>query len=1231
MFFDQYYKGLHVFGADFRLHFDRNGFLSAVNGVFIPNIETDIDPVLTPAAAATIAMEQVKIEFPSAPESYIHTNELMIYRPGLAEGTQRHNYLVYGIEARNDHNVREYIYVDAHRSQIADHYSGMAHALSRRLYENNTGNQIWTEGDAFPGALDIWQQNELVAAEHSYNFFNNAFGWTSYNNADAPMLTVNNDPNIMCPNANWNGTTANYCTGTAADDVVAHEWGHAYTEYTCGLIYQWQAGAMNESLSDIWGETIDLINNYEDAGEDLSLRTACNSSDRWRVGEDATAFGGAIRDMWDPTCNGHPGKVSDPQYKCGEGDNGGVHSNSGVPNHAYALLVDGGNYNGQTIGSIGFVKAAHIFWRVQSLYLTPTSDFFDLADALEAACTDLLGVNLEGLSTTSTPAGPSGEIITTTDCQQITNAILSVELRTVPNCPYRSLFAPLIPLCSGASEANAIFFEDFESGFGAWTVSQLPTNPGTWDSRDWVLDNSLPKNRPGTGAFGADPIVGNCSTDFDNGIIRMESPAISIPATAIGPVQFAFDHSLSMEDSWDGGNIKYSLNGGAWTLLPLAAFTENGYNKTINLASAGNDNPLAGQPGFTAGDEGSFATIWGTSIVDLSTIGAVPGSSIQFRWELGTDGCNGWDGWYIDDVRVYFCTECPEFDPPTANVTAVCSGDTDALTISANVIDCAGGSACACTTANYPATDLPMVIPTTGGIVTSIINVPTAGLIHDVNIINLNGTHSYLSDLNFTLTSPLGTEIFFIGGFCTDMDNFNFSLDDSATTTLPCPPTSGGTHYSGQHLANFNGEDAAGNWVLTITDFYNGDGGSLDGWALEICTVPACPLSDVTLTWTVDGMAQAPVSQSCGNITQNFTLTHGGDPCLIDMQTISYTATCNDQPGITVSSGSFDIAVSPPVQAPTIMADDADCNYSVMFACPLLDAEGAGTSVNGSTEAPGYAGGTVPLEVTNGVCTTTFPAINKPACTTPNGMASILDPCVCKDNESAPNAGDGQFDEIVQVEGGRAETWYIVSVSEAGGGNVGGGLYDPASAPPPATPTNFTIGAGGVTLVNGVSDGLDNDNDTMIDEADEETYYTLQGIHTDELGYAITLTNGATSLSISNNCYYPTINNTINSSYCSNVADFDMTPLVSGLLGSNAAATTGTFSFDVLDAGNASASTSTILSPATLGVGSFTIVITFDETDAPGTIDPGCITTISTPLTITNCCAADNGSLMNNN
>ena len=118
------------------------------------------------------------------------------------------------------------------------------------------------------------------SAGEAYWFFSNAFGRDSYDGFGAQMITVNNDPRIDCPNANWNSVTTNYCDGVTSDDVVSHEWGHAYTEYTDGLIYQWQPGALNESYSDIWGETLDLINGREDEGEgDIDVKRAVGSCD----------------------------------------------------------------------------------------------------------------------------------------------------------------------------------------------------------------------------------------------------------------------------------------------------------------------------------------------------------------------------------------------------------------------------------------------------------------------------------------------------------------------------------------------------------------------------------------------------------------------------------------------------------------------------------------------------------------------------------------------------------------------------------------------------------------------------------------------------------------------------------------------------------------------------------------------------------------------------------------
>ncbi|MBO9612580.1 MAG: M4 family metallopeptidase [Dyadobacter sp.] len=659
----QTYKGVPVYDGQMKFHYNGAQGLTALNGNFISEIKVNVVPTLAQHEAESIAVGLVTTQQLGKSSVPVKANKssLYIFQKGLAQGYNGSKFLVYEVEVRNDADVREFLFIDAHNGQLVEQFKGM-HNITRQLYETSATppNLKWKEGDPFPGTLDQWQQSEVESSGFIYNLMKNAFGYVSFNGGDAVMVTINNNPNINCPNANWNGSTANYCTGTATDDVVAHEWGHAYTEYTSGLIYQWQPGALNEAYSDIWGETVDQLDGYMDSGESNANRTGCASSDRWQVGEKATAFGGALRDMWDPTCKGDPGKVSDPQYWCANSDEGGVHTNSGVLNHAYALLVDGGTYNGQTITGIGLTKAAHIFWRAQSTYMTATTDFAAQADILEASANDLIGINLMGLSTGTSAPGASGQTITAGDVAQLVKVITAVELRSTTHCGFIATLAPAPALCEGANAGLAIFYEGFESGLGGFTPSFTTTSAG-WVNRQWQQVVS-PGGRPGHAAFGVDYQGGNCDPATNqSGIIRIESPVIAIPAGTTGNLVLAFDHYIAIEDTWDGGNIKFSINGQSWAEIPPAAFIANGYNNTLNSSSAGNSNPMAGQFAFTGTDQGSVTGSWGQSQINLSAagIGLVAGNTIQLRFEMGTDICGGVEGWYVDDIRVFTCAVTP--------------------------------------------------------------------------------------------------------------------------------------------------------------------------------------------------------------------------------------------------------------------------------------------------------------------------------------------------------------------------------------------------------------------------------------------------------------------------------------------------------------------------------------------------------------------------------------------
>jgi hypothetical protein len=439
----------------------------------------------------------------------------------------------------------------------------------------------------------------------------------------------------------------------------------------------------------------DLLRTYIAAGpSNVTLKVKGGSNPpqdnvKWLMGEDSGAFNPtagagnhAIRDMWEPSCLSDPGKVTDAEYQCDTSDAGGVHTNSGVPNHGYALLVDGGMYNAHAVVGIGLTKAAAIYWRAESVYQTKTSDFTDHADALEASCADLTGKPINNLSTGAS-AGVSSEVISAIDCAQVTAMIAAVELRTEPTqCAFKPLFNQSIPALCPNSTPQVLYSEDFQNGGSAgvpvlggidgslkkWTLTNQKAFAAGSFATDWAATSALPGGRSGSAAYAVD-LDGQCSggAGDQSGVMRMESEPIKLNGKSLNP-QLSFDHYLASERDFDGGNVKISVNGGAYVLIPKTAYTFNGPNTTLATAAAGNTNPLAGQEAFSGTDGGLVTGTWSQSQVDLSKVGAKPGDTIRLRFDFGMDGCGAIDGWYVDDVKVIACK--PNETTAASNETA---------------------------------------------------------------------------------------------------------------------------------------------------------------------------------------------------------------------------------------------------------------------------------------------------------------------------------------------------------------------------------------------------------------------------------------------------------------------------------------------------------------------------------------------------------------------------------
>lgn len=139
----------------------------------------------------------------------------------------------------------------------------------------------------------------------------------------------------------------------------------------------------------------------------------------------------------------------------------------------------------------------------------------------------------------------------------------------------------------------------------------------------------------------------------------------------------------------------------------------------------------------------------------------------------------------------------------------------------------------------YASSEVPRRIPAAGtsGTTTSTLAVPGGGgSIVEVEVLDLAGTHTYMGDLNFRLTSPEATTVLFMDRACGSDQDFDINFDDGAAPgPWPCPPTDGGTYQPSNLLSAFAGEEAGGNWTLLITDNAGGDSGNLQSWGLRIC------------------------------------------------------------------------------------------------------------------------------------------------------------------------------------------------------------------------------------------------------------------------------------------------------------------------------------------------------------------------------------------------------------
>ncbi|WP_235062656.1 M4 family metallopeptidase [Thalassobacillus devorans] len=442
--FQQSKNGIPVEGSEVIVHYNQNNAITAVNGEFntsVENAEVASEPAISQEQALAAAKQAVK-----APEKldYTPSSELVIYP------SDDKSYLAHKVNVNflGENPGNWYVYVDAKTGKVIDQYNALMHADGylpaegsgigvlgdhRKLHvshknekagdgttfylqdsSHNNLDGIYTydlshQWGGLPGEVhtkvgSAWKSEyDQPAVDAHYNsekVYEYYLEEHDRNSIDGKGMAIKSSVHFGedYNNAFWNGHQMTYGDGdgeffiplSAGLDVAAHEMTHGVISHSGGLKYQFQSGALNEAFADIFGALVD--------------------EEDWEVGEDIMAEAAkesgrtSLRSLSDPSK--YPVGATYAPYGDGNGmypshmdeyydlprdlDNGGVHINSSIINHA-------AYYTGEQIGKD---KLGQIYYRALTVYFTPDTNFSQARKALIQSAADIYGEGSEEVQAT---------------------------------------------------------------------------------------------------------------------------------------------------------------------------------------------------------------------------------------------------------------------------------------------------------------------------------------------------------------------------------------------------------------------------------------------------------------------------------------------------------------------------------------------------------------------------------------------------------------------------------------------------------------------------------------------------------------------------------------------------------------------------------------------------------------------------------------------------------------
>lgn len=431
-YYNQTINGKPVFGGILAVHAVDNRIVAATANLVTD--QTVKSTSLTEEEAKNKALEQARSDSANHPMELVITeaNQYVFNYKVLQFSDDETNYPSLAVTVSGKRDVDLFLkryFVDLNSGKILFTQELLEDLANVNIYNCASGSCSLAKSSASQQSSDTEVNNAYDFLTKTLDYYQTSHQRNSYDGSGGPVnANIHFSQGITCPNAFWNGRV-NVCTGMATQDVLSHEMTHGVTQTTAGLVYSQQSGALNESFSDIFAYAV---------------------TNSWSIGVGSVM--GEIRRLDDPTNprpsnpaykRPQPDKLFSQYYYCGTSDNGGVHINSGVLNHAFYLMTAGGSFNGCSITGVGRDKTVPIMYRTLTTYLTASSSIMATYNAVIKACGDLFSADA---------------------CAQVTAAMQSTEMDQTPIS------------CSGGSEKPATCAN---GSTVAPTTSVSPTGTGS--------------------------------------------------------------------------------------------------------------------------------------------------------------------------------------------------------------------------------------------------------------------------------------------------------------------------------------------------------------------------------------------------------------------------------------------------------------------------------------------------------------------------------------------------------------------------------------------------------------------------------------------------------------------------------------------------------------------------------------------------------------------------------